>query len=424
MGKFVLLYGICYAAMIVLTLEYNWRIHSLDKKIKLNILNLQAFYLFSFFSVGSLTPLLSVYLSEVEHLNGYQIGTIMSITPITMIIFQPIWGMVCDWTRQPAKVLAIATFLGGVSAIGYLFLHEYYLLVGIALILSVFQSAIIPVSDSISLQYTSKVRANYGNIRLFGSLGFGLAVFIMGRLSESTAGPSVIFYAFFIGLTIAAVLALKLPEERKEQSSKIFSGIKELFLIKRFLIFLVVTFLVFGPNLANNVYFGLFVEDRGGTYTGIGIAFLIAVLSEVPFMRIAGNWGRRMGLLPVALIAGFASLIRWGFYFTEPSLNIVYVTSVIQGFAIGLFIPSGLQYIRSVVPDHITVTAVTVYSAFGNGLGNWFFTFLGGMIMESANVYIVYLFFAILTLLGILLTIWLMKIENQENTSFQFAKEN
>jgi MFS transporter, PPP family, 3-phenylpropionic acid transporter len=178
-----------------------------------------------------------------------------------------------------------------------------------------------------------------------------------------------------------------------------------------------VTFLIFGPNLANNVYYGLFVEARGGTYTGIGIAFLLAVLSEIPFMRMAGNWIHKAGLLPVTLMAGTASLIRWVFYFTEPSLAFVYATSIIQGFSLGLFIPAGLQYIREIVPVHITVTAVTLYSAIGNGLGNWFSTFTGGLILDKSGVYMVYLFFGFLSLIGMLLTVWLMGIEKKQKIS-------
>ncbi|AXN41619.1 MFS transporter [Peribacillus butanolivorans] len=388
-----------------------WGILDLEKQKQANILSLKIFYLFSFFAVGSLTPLLSVYLANEAGLNGIEIGTIMSVGPIVMIVFQPIWGIVCDWSGKPAKILAMTSLLAGLFGLGYLLFEPYLLLVSVAVVLAIFQSAIIPVSDSITLQYTTRIKSNYGKIRLFGSLGFGVAVFVMGKLSESFIGPSVIFYAFFIGLLIAALLALRLPEEPPQVKAKLFSGMKELVTMKRFLIFLAVTFLIFGPNLANNVYYGLFVEARGGTYTGIGIAFLLAVLSEIPFMRMAGSWINKLGLLPITLLAGIASLVRWLLYFTEPSLAIVYVTSMIQGFSLGLFIPAALQYIREVVPPHITVTAVTLYSAIGNGLGNWFSTFSGGIILDKSGIYMVYLFYSLLTLMGMLLTVWLMRLE-------------
>ncbi|MEK3797318.1 MFS transporter [Peribacillus sp. FSL H8-0477] len=384
----------------------------MDKQTR-NLLQFKGFYLFSFFAVGSLTPLLSVYLSEVEKMNGYQIGTIMSAGPIAMMFMQPIWGMVCDWSGKPAKILSLTTLLAGVLALGYLFIHDYQWLVMIAIILAIFQSAIIPVSDGISLQYATRVKANYGNLRLFGSLGFALAVFIMGRLAE-TIGLSVIFYSFFITLVISAYLALRLPEEPQSLAKpNLIFGVKELLSIKRFLIFLAITFLIFGPNLANNVYYGLFIEDRGGTYTGIGIAFLLAVLSEIPFMRAAGSWVKKIGLLPIVLIAAFSSLLRWALYYFEPSLNLVYFTSVMQGLSIGLFIPAGLQYLRKIVPVHIIVTAITFYSAIGNGLGNWFSTFTAGIIMEQADIYTVYLFFGVLSLFGVILTLWLIWLERK-----------
>ncbi|MEH7526651.1 MFS transporter, partial [Bacillus sp. JJ1503] len=298
--------------------------------------------------------------------------------------------------------------------LGFITFSGYYWIFITFTCVAIFQSAIIPISDSLSIKYSSKVKVNYGNIRLFGSLGFGVAVFIMGRLSEWN--PKIIFISFFASLFIASILARKMPSENVSNNQNLLSGVKEILVHKRFLIFLVITFLIFGPNLANNNYFGLFIENRGGTYTGIGIAFLIAVLSEIPFMKAAGSWIHRFGLLQIAALAGAVSLIRWLLYFMEPSLWVIYATAVIQGFSIGLFIPASLQYIRDITPVHITATAITLYSAIGNGLGNWFCTFVGGIIYEEFNIYSLYLFFSVLSLLGIILNLWLLKEEKGHST--------
>lgn len=390
----------------------------MNKQVKKKIMTMQSFYLLTFFGVGSLYPLLSVYLSEVEQLNGYQIGTIMSISPIVMIFFQPLWGLIADRTNASIKILTMATMVAAIFALGFLTFNGYYWVFLIAVCVSIFQSAIIPISDSLSIKYTSKVKANYGNIRLFGSLGFGIAVFLMGRLSEMN--PKIIFLSFTVSLLFASILAIKMPSEKGAGNRNLLSGVKEIFTHKKFLIFLVITFLIFGPNLANNNYFGLFIEHRGGTYTGIGVAFLIAVLSEIPFMRVASNWMNRIGLLQVAALAGVVSIGRWLLYFTEPSLWLIYSTAILQGFSIGLFIPAGLQYIRDITPLHITVTGITLYSAIGNGLGNWFFTFFGGIIYEEYNIYILYLFFSILSGIGLLLCLWLVKEEKKKQNEIAY----
>jgi PPP family 3-phenylpropionic acid transporter len=387
----------------------------MDRRVKRDIFAMQGFYLFVFFGMGSLFPLLSIYLSDVENLNGYQIGFILSIGPVIMIFFQPFWGMIADMKNVHNRLLTVTTFITGISALGYIFLDGYFSFILIAVVLAIFQSAIIPLSDSISLKYTSSAGVNYGNVRLFGSLGFGLAVLIMGKLSEYN--PKIIFYAFFLTLVTAAALSFKMPSEAANNSKRLFSGLKDLLVMKRFLIFLAITFLIFGPNLANNFYFSLFVEDRGGTYTGIGIAFLIAVLSEIPFMRVSGSWIGKIGLLQVVVLAALLSLVRWLFYFTQPGLELVYISAVLQGFSLGLFIPAGLQYIREITPPQMTASAVTIYSAVGNGLGSWFFTFVGGVIFEEFDIYAVYLFFGFLTFFGVLLTIWLLKTENKRKIS-------
>lgn len=381
----------------------------MNKTVRHNLIKLQSFYLFAFFAMGGMSSLLSVYLSKVEGLNGYEIGTIMSVGPIIMIFFQPFWGMLSDVTSAPAKVLTIASFLAGILGLGYIAFHGFYWFLIIAIFVAIFQSAVIPVSDSISLQYSTKVSFNYGNIRLFGSLGYGVAVFILGRISESF--PTSIFYSFALFFTLASIMATRFPKEKTNGPKNLLKGIKEIFTLKKYVIFLMVTFMIFGPNLANNTYFGLFIEDRGGTMTGIGFAFLIAVLSEVPFMGIAGRWITKLGLLQVGCLAGMISLLRWLFYSTEPSLPLVYVTAFLQGFSIGLFIPAGLQYVRDIIPPHIVATGVTLYSAIGNGLGNWFSTFIGGIVYEQFSIYGVYKFFALLSLFGVSLTIWLIKEE-------------
>ncbi|MCD2338629.1 MFS transporter [Bacillus cereus] len=372
---------------------------------------MKGFYFFTFLGTGSLFPLLGLYLSTVEHLNGYQIGTIMSLGPIIMIFFQPIWGLLCDYTQKPRIILSTTVLLTGISGLGYLIFNEFSFFIFVALLIGVFQSAIIPISDSISLSYTSKTNGNYGNIRLFGSLGFGVAVFIMGRLSGTFIGPTVIFYGFFISLCIASFLAYRMPQEVTSQKQDLIAGLKHLIQYKEFLIFLLIAFMIFAPNLANNSYFGIFVENTGGTLTGIGIAFFLAVSAEIPFMKIANQWINKLGILNIVVLAGTASMIRWFLYSLEPSLWIVYASTIIQGFSLGLFIPAGLQYIRKIAPLNMGTTAVTLYSAIGNGVGNWFYTFFGGVLYEKFSIYAVYFFFGVVSLLGILLTFVLIKLE-------------
>jgi len=378
----------------------------------------QTFYFLVFFGFGSLFPLLTVYLQETVGLSGTEIGAIMSISPIVMIFVQPFWGVISDYTQKPVIILT-ATLLGtAIVGIAYSWVEQYIWFLIVATLLAFSQSAIVPLSDSITLNFVQKTNGNYGSIRLWGAVGFALSVLIGGQLSEAFS-ISIIFYLFALILFLSAIFAWKLPREGQSMKVPLLDGMSSLLRIRRFLLFLFVTFLVFGPIYANNFYFGVFIKDIGGTLTGVGIAFLLAAGSEAPFMKMADLVIRRYGIMAIMLFAACISACRWLFYFFEPSLLLVYATTIAQGISVGLFIPAALQYVRDVSPESVQATAISLYSAVGNGLGAWFCTLVGGYILERFHIENVYLFFSILTFLGLISLLAIMVLERQKTASLQ-----
>ncbi|KAA0549554.1 MFS transporter [Bacillus sp. BGMRC 2118] len=377
-------------------------------------LNLRTFYFLTFLGLGALNPLLPVYLDETIGLTGGQIGLIMSLSPVVMIVIQPLWGLLSDWTQKPRLLLTIATLITSLIGIVYSFANVYVSLIIVAIALSMVQSAMIPISDSITLNYVQKTKGNYGSFRLWGAVGFAVAVIIAGRMAEMF-GNSVIFYIFSAVLFIAAIFSFRLPEESQQSiQTSMLSGIKSLRKQKKYMLFLFTTFLILGPILANNSYFGLFVKDIGGTLTGIGLAFLFAAGSEAPFMQFANRFIQKLGMMKVLLLAAVISMIRWYFYYFEPSIVLVYATTIAQGFSVGLFIPAALQYVRDIAPKEVKVTAISIYSAVGNGLGSWFCIYVGGLLLEWFSIQTVYLFYGILTSIGILSLVLISRMEKNE----------
>ncbi|WP_226670203.1 MFS transporter [Metabacillus litoralis] len=367
--------------------------------------NFYLYYFFVFFGFGSLFPLLSVYLNDVMGLSGSQIGTIMSISPVIMILVQPLWGVLSDLTQKPTYLLTIALIFTAFFGLIFSYVNSYSWIIVIAILLAITQSALIPLSDSIAMNYVQKTKAQYGSIRLWGAVGFAVSVLIVGWLSDLT-NLSIIFYGFSITLLIACLFAWKLPKENQSLKVSLKDGLRELSNVPRYFIFLFVAFLVLGPILANNIYFGILITEVGGGLTGIGIAFLLAAGSEAPFMKLASQMISKMGIMKIIIFATIVSALRWFLYFIEPPLSVIYISTIAQGISVGLFIPGAIQYVRDIAPKKVGATAISLYSAIGNGLGNWFCTFVGGLIMEEYTVMHVYLFFGCLSTIAIPVLIW------------------
>ncbi|MGG3893215.1 maltose permease [Geobacillus stearothermophilus] len=369
------------------------------------------FYFLIFFAFGALFPLLSVYLQEEARLSGAAIGWIMSLPPIVTMAAQPLWGTAADYTRKPVGLLLAALVLAALFGVMYALAGSYRLFVVLTVLLSAMQSAIVPLSDSLALRHVHEQGGNYGAIRLWGSLGFAMAVLAVGWLSDHIAF-AVIFYAFSLALLTAAALATRLPRYPMGAPGALTrQDVRGLLASRPFRLLLVATFLLFGPILANNSYFGLLIHELGGTLTGIGLAFLFAAGSEAPFMKAADRLIGRFGMVRLLLLAALISVARWLAYAADPPLWFVYMTTVVQGCSVGLAIPTALQYARRLAPERVQSTAVALYSAVGNGLGAWFCTLVGGYLLERWQIGAVYLFFSICTIVGVLVLLLLAKRE-------------
>ncbi|MFC4737611.1 MFS transporter [Bacillus daqingensis] len=360
---------------------------------------MKGYFFFIYFGFGGLFPLLTVYLQDEVQLSGAQIGVITSIGPIVMILIQPLWGMLSDYTKRPKLLLTVASVGAGVSGFTYLFAQEYIYFVLTASLIALFQSALIPLSDSIAMNYTKREGGDYGKIRMWGAVGFAVAVWIMGNASD-LIGLEVIFYGFAAVLFAGALFSRHMPNEAGSTVVDVRGGMKRLMKVRGFPLFLVITFLVYGPIMANNFYFGVLIQFAGGTLAGVGFAFLLAAGSEVPFMRWAGAWIQRRGILTILFAAAFVSGVRWIFYSFEPDPVWIYATTIMQGFSIGLFVPAALQYVTEIAPAEVKATAVSVYAAVGNGVGAFFFSMSAGLLIDLHSILAVYLFYGVMTLIG------------------------
>ncbi|WP_158095012.1 MFS transporter [Gottfriedia luciferensis] len=376
------------------------------------LLIFKSYYFCLFFAIGSLGPLLSSYFKHVLDLSTSQIGILMSLTPIIAIFSQPLWGMVSDITQNPKKMLLISQIMTIIIALFYSTITSFGMLLFVVILLSMTQSALIPLSDSIALNYVQKIGGNYGAIRLYGSIGFALAVLFSGRLAEMF-GLTIIFFVFAFCILIGLGISIFIPKSSTiNKREPILKGIPILFSNKRFMLFLIFVFLVFGPISANNTYFGLYIQSLGGTLTGVGIAFLISAGSEAPFLQVSKKLIQRFGVYNILIATALVSALRWYFYFTNPPLFILFLTCLTQGLSVGLFIPAALQFVREQAPDSLKATAVTIYSGLGLGVGEWFCTFIGGFLSEAYTIKSIYILFGSLSLVAVGIMQYLKKDSN------------
>lgn len=365
--------------------------------------SLGALYLFIYYGLGAFTPLITQYYKSI-HLTGTQIGLISAITPVVSIVTQPMWGMICDRFGIRKPVLVLTLVVSGLVALLFPAVSTFAYVLLLYTLLSIFQSALIPVTDSLALGYAKRHQLQFGDIRMWGAIGFALAAFLTGLLVERW-GPAAIFVSFCLALLTAILFLRRVPDD--EQDSPRFAvsmgkGVRELLKLPRFLLFLLASFFVFGAINANNVWFSLYYQEIGGTVAGVGLAFLLFAGSEAPFMMLAGFFVRRWGLELTILLAAAISALRWFWYSQAPSTTAVIALFFIQGMSVGFYLATAAQFVRENTPVSLQVTALAIFFSVGHGLGTMTCNLLAGWIKDTFSVLSIYLFFGGVTIIGVI----------------------
>lgn len=377
-----------------------------DKKKIYYLLN--SSYFFIFFAFGALFPLLTVYLEHIG-LNGKEIGVLTAIGPIVTILTQPLWGMVSDRYQIQRQMLFLSIILVSGIAILFPWFYSFLALILLIILLHTFQAPITPIADTIALNFAYSAGIGYGNIRLWGAIGYAVAVFVTGLIAERTMHSSI-FYIFAITLLASIFFLRPIPSDANRTHVNVLSGVGKLLKLPHFLLFLSSSFFMFGPINANNYYFGIYYQHIGGTLAGIGLVFLFAAGSEAPFMRVAGIFIKRLGLEYTLVLAGIVSLLQWLVYYSVHNPILIFSVFLLQGISVGLYLTAAPQYVRDYTPAEIQVTGLTLYTAFGNGIGTFVCNLIGGWIYDQSSIFYTYLFFACFSVLGTLSILMAKKV--------------
>ncbi|AFS71216.1 MFS transporter [Exiguobacterium antarcticum] len=350
----------------------------------------QALYFFIFFGQGALIPYLTLYFSnDAFRLSASEIGTIVAVGPVLSIVLQPVWGMAADRFGRPKRLLLVALLAAGLLTVSYLLTSVYLLLLLIASLWALFQCAHIPLVDTLAIEFSKRKSVDYGALRLFGSAGFALAVFILGQVTEQ-GSLGAIFYASGAALVLGFLVLIGIEETPVGSVEREHVPLATLFSNKRFLLFLAGGSLVFGPIFANNYYFGSYVTIRGESTALVGTLFFVAVLCEIPFMRVATRVMLRFGPIPVLVFVSLLSAMRTGLLALEPPVWTLWILAALQGLIVGLLIPVALDYVRSLVPASTVATAVSTYMATTTGLATALFNLMSGFVFDQGTIYTVF----------------------------------
>ena len=346
-----------------------------------------------FFTWGVFLPYWTGYLVNAKHLTVSQAGFIMGagllLRGVSTLVIYPLTTKLYSMVT----VVRLFTILSLIVMFFYYPADGYVSLLIITLLFNGIYPNILPSVESSAALLIKTDGIHYGKARSYGSLGYTVALLMVGVITEFL-GINAVLWVMIIGL--AAILVtqlLKVPTVLKEKPSKLANitdqrkSMLDVVKEKGFLPVLIIAVLLQGAHAGYYNYGYLFLEDLHASNFQIGLILNVAVIIEILIFAFADRLFANTKLSTLFLIAAVGSTVRWTMIFLFPNITVFIVSQLLHAVSFGIAHYAFIQYIsRHLVPNSVPV-AQGIYAAFGMSFSVALLTFLGGYLYDIEPSY-------------------------------------
>jgi MFS transporter, PPP family, 3-phenylpropionic acid transporter len=243
------------------------------------------------------------------------IGALASLQSATRLFSPYAWGWVADHTGQRTRLLRIAVALALASAIGFFVSPLYGWIAAVTLALHTCTAGVIPISEAALAHFVSHGETlnvgRYGRVRVWGSIGFILAVIGSGVALQGL-GVQAFPWLVMALLTLLLVAALRLPVVTEAaHGSEASPGALGVLRQPAVAWFFAGVFFTVLAHTSLYAFFSLYLVSLGYSKTAVGLIWALGVAAEVAWFWFQGRWLMRLSPQVWLLLAAGVSVLRF-----------------------------------------------------------------------------------------------------------------
>ncbi len=140
---------------------------------------LSGFYFFYFALLGTWLPYWALYLKSLAF-SSSEIGVLTALVMGTKIIAPNVWGWLADRYGRRIRIIRWGAFLSLLAFSGVYLRQDFWWLALVVVSYSFFWNAVLAQFDVVTLSHLAGRYARYSQIRVWGSVGFIVAVLGVG----------------------------------------------------------------------------------------------------------------------------------------------------------------------------------------------------------------------------------------------------
>ncbi|WP_086480550.1 MFS transporter [Oceanospirillum sanctuarii] len=381
--------------------------------------SLSSVYFFYFAVLGATNPYWGLYLQSLGF-DAEQIGALMAVFIATKLIAPNLWSYWADRKDAHIPVMRLGAVLTPLCFLT-VYLQQGFWSMAVAMVLySFFWNAILPQYEVITLKAIKGREERYSQIRLWGSVGFIVAVAGLGWLLDwvevSWLPVSILFIMVMMALSSWWIPASRFWSQKgdsdKESTGESERPSDEMGFWQRLrqppvLVFLLTVILMQISHGPYYTFFSIYMEAIGYSRSLIGLLWSLGVMAEVVLFAIMHLLLRRFSAQTLLVISLILAAIRWcmiGFF--AEHLVLLLVSQLLHAASFGSFHAASIALVQRFFTGKTAAQGQAVYSSLGFGIGGALGAWGSGLLWVEVGAQGSYLLAGFAAGFGAVLMLW------------------
>lgn len=269
---------------------------------------LAALFFAYFVYLGAFAPYFSLYLQSVGQ-TALEIGLLFALMQLMRIGAPHLWASLADRYGWRVRLLQ-ATCAAALVAFAGVFATASF--AGLFLVLAAFaffSSAALPLLDSITLAGLRDRVERYGGVRLWGSIGFIIAVLGAGWILDQVAIANLLW---LLVAPLAAMFVLTLTlREAPLPAGRVHEPVWPLFGRREVVVLLAANMLMNAAHGPLYAFFSIYLAGADYDKATIGVLWSLGVVAEIIVFLTAPAWMKRFSAVSILIASFTAAVLRF-----------------------------------------------------------------------------------------------------------------
>lgn len=368
---------------------------------------LSSFYFTYYMFVGAFVPYWSLYLKSVAF-SAVEIGILLSLFQISRIFSPSFWGWLADRTNRRVLWIKLTALLGLLGYIGVFFGTSFIWLFFVMAALSIFTSSTLPLAEAVTMAHIEPANQPYGRIRVWGSIGFIVAVLGLGVLLDYAPIASLLWCLLLIQASLF-LLSFKIPEPHVPSHHTDHLPVMNIVMRPEVMALLIGSFLMVSAHSVYYSFYSIFLEARGYSKTMIGVLWAIGVICEIMIFMVMPKLTARFRLKEILVISLILAVLRFVMIGAGTgSIMVLILAQTLHAATFGSFHAACVAIVHEYFRGRHQAKGQAIYSSVSYGLGGTLGGISGGYALQYLGGETTFMLTAIYPLIGLfVVAIWL-----------------